>query len=112
MIHQVTRNHLRRHRKQSGLSQREIGALLGYRKQWQVSRHERSETLPPLLIALAYQVIFQAPVSVIFVGMHGAALKMVERNLAAFEQNLTSGGTRQSARAIAQKLKWLKDRRK
>jgi len=108
MKHQVSRNHLRRHRKRSGLSQREISVLLGYRNQWQVLRHERSETLPPLLMALAYEVIFRVPVSAIFVGIHSTALRTVEQNLAVFERNLTG----RSARAIAQKLKWLKERHK
>lgn len=112
MKHQERGNHLRRHRKRAGLSQREIGALLGYKSQWQISRHERSETIPPLLTALAYQVIFQIPVSVIFSPMHGAVLETIEHNLAALERNLTENENRPSARAIAHKLKWLKDRRK
>ena len=112
MTHQVTHNHIRRHRKRSGLSQREIGLLLGYKNQWQISRHERSEAIPPLLAALAYQVIFQVPVSVIFAPMHGTVLKTIEHNLADFERSLTESATRRSGRAIAQKLKWLKDRRK
>ena len=89
MTHLVTHNHIRRHRKKSGLSQREIAALLGYKNQWQISRHERSEAIPPLLAALAYQVIFQVPVSVIFAPMHGTVLKTIEHNLADFERTLT-----------------------
>lgn len=112
MGHHVARNQLRKYRKRSGLSQRDIGALLGYKKQWQVSRHERFETLPPLQIALKYQALYQVPVSAIFVGMHEAVLKVLERKLAVFEQSLVSEGAAQSARAISQKLKWLKDRRK
>ncbi len=92
------------------MSQGDIATLLGYRSHWQVSRHERSDAMPPLLTALAYQVIFQVPVSVIFAPMHGTALKTIERNLADFERALNSGGARLSPRSIAQKLKWLKDR--
>jgi hypothetical protein len=44
--------------------------------------------------------------------MHGAVLKTIERNLADFERALTERSTRRSSRAIAHKLKWLKDRRK
>lgn len=112
MNHQVTRNHIRKHRKGTALSQREIGLLIGYKNQWQVSRHERSDAIPPLLAALAYQVIFQIPVSVIFAPMHGTVLKTIEHNLADFERALAERGTHRSARAIAQKLKWLKGRRK
>jgi DNA-binding XRE family transcriptional regulator len=110
MTYQANQNLIRKHRKKTGLSQRDIAALLGYRSHWQVSRHERSEAIPPLLAALAYQVIFQVPVSVIFAPMHGIAMKTIERNLADFERALNSGGARRSPRAIAQKLKWLKSR--
>jgi DNA-binding XRE family transcriptional regulator len=112
MTHRVTQNHIRKHRKRAGLSQREISLLLGYKNQWQISRHERSEAMPPLLAALGYQVIFQLPVQIIFAPMHGAVLKTIERNLADFERALTERSTRRSSRAIAHKLKWLKDRRK
>jgi DNA-binding XRE family transcriptional regulator len=111
MTYHVTQNHIRKHRKKTGLSQSDIAVLLGYRNHWQVSRHERSDAIPPLLAALAYQVIFQVPVSVIFAPMHGTATKIIERNLADFERVLTTGAARRSPRAIAQKLKWLKARR-
>jgi len=93
-----------------GLSQREIGLLLGYKNQWQISRHERSEAIPPLLAALAYQAIFQVPVSIIFAPMHGNILKTIEHNLADFERALTERNIRRPSRAIAHKLKWLKGR--
>jgi hypothetical protein len=111
MENQVKQNHIRRHRKRTGLSQREIGLLLGYKNQWQISRHERCETIPPLLAALAYQVIFQIPVSVIFAPMHDNVLKTIEHNLADLQRTLTERGTDSPARAIAHRLKWLKDRR-
>jgi hypothetical protein len=112
MRHQAKRNRLRSHRKRSGLSAREIGALIGYKNYWQVSRHERLVSAPPLLAALAYEVLFQVPVSAIFVGMHAMAATLVEQNLAAFERILTDRGTGQSARLNTQKLKWLKERSK
>ena len=110
MTYHVTQNLIRKHRKKTGLSQRDIAALLGYRSHWQVSRHERSDAIPPLLAALAYQVIFQVPVSIIFAPMNSTAVKIIERNLADFERALNANGARRSPRAIAQKLKWLKDR--
>jgi len=111
MTYRVTHNHIRKHRKKTGLSQREIGLLLGYKNQWQISRHERSEAIPPLPAALAYQVIFQVPVSVIFAPIHGTVSKAIEDNLADFERTLDERATQKSVRAAAQKLKWLKDRR-
>lgn len=111
MTQHIMRNDLRRHRKQSGLSQRDIGALLGYRHPWQVSRHEKSETLPPLLAALAYQALFQVPVSAIFVGLHESVERAIEQRLAVFQSNLASGGAGRASRMTAQKEKWLKARR-
>jgi DNA-binding XRE family transcriptional regulator len=111
MAHRATQNHIRRHRRRTGLSQREISLLLGYKNQWQISRHERSEAIPPLLAALAYQVIFQVPVSVIFAPLHTTVMKAIERNLADFERTLAERGTG-LPRTAQHKLKWLKDRRK
>src|SRR5271165_1368820 len=110
MKQKVPQNYLRRHRKQSGLSQHEVGVLLGYESRWQVSRHERAQSLPPLVIALAYELIFQVPVSVIFVGVHSGALKTLDQKLANFERDLTRGADSQSTQAVAQKLQWLEAR--
>jgi DNA-binding XRE family transcriptional regulator len=110
MNRQALGNNLRTHRKKSGLSQREVGLLLGYKNQWQVSRHERSQTAPPLLTALAYEAIFRAPVSALFAGMHAAISEATEAKLTAFERNITPGKGRKG-RIAAQKLAWLVKRR-
>ncbi len=86
MKHETLGNYLRTHRRKSGLSQRELGLLLGYANEGQVGRHERSKTVPPLIAALAYEVIFRAHVSDIFAGIHGEVTRMMEGNLAAFEE--------------------------
>ena len=112
MTLRATQNHIRRHRKRIGLSQREISLLLGYKNQWQISRQERSDAIPPLLAALAYQVIFQVPVSVIFAPMHSAILKTIERNLADFERALIERSPGRLPRTTEHKLKWLRERQK
>lgn len=105
-------NYLRTYRRQSGLSQRELGLLLGYKDQAQVSRHERSETVPPLVIALAYEVIFRAPVSELFLGMHDGVETTIERRLAELENDLQGRSAEERcARSIAQRLEWLMNRR-
>lgn len=112
MIVRVLDNYLKAQRKHAGLSQEEIGRLLGYRKYWQVGRHENSRTIPPLLIALAYEVIFQVPVAGLFTGIHATIAHVIEENLATLEKEL-------QARKMAghlpvmrdQTLKWLHHRK-
>ena len=109
MNHQVSGNYLRTHRKQAGLSQREVSHLLGYKNQWQVSRHERGQTVPPLLIALAYEVIFRAPVSSLFARTRATTEQSIEVRLTAFERSLKRYKGR-APRAAAQKLAWVTER--
>ena len=104
-------NYIRTHRKRAGLSQCELGHLLGYPSKAAVARHERSSRLPPLLIALAYEVVFDTPVSEIFAGLHETVQLAVKNRLVELEGRLheTKGGLR--AVEVAQKLAWLNQRR-
>src|ERR1017187_1885927 len=88
MRNQVSGNYLKMHRKRAGLSQRELGLLLGYRDQGQVSRHERAHTVPPLVTALGYEVIFRMPISVLFPGIRESVSTEIEVRLAAMETDL------------------------
>lgn len=64
-------NYLRTHRKQSGLSQSEIEALLGGRGTGIVSRYESHKMQKPTLeTALAYEVIFGVPARDLFTEMY------------------------------------------
>jgi hypothetical protein len=47
----------------------------------QVSRHERSSGLPTILAALAYQAVFQMPVSEIFPGLYHTVEISIEERL-------------------------------
>ncbi len=109
MTEQVVGNYLRAHRRRCGLSQRDLGKLVGYAHEWQVSRHERSQTVPPLLIALAYEVVFQIPVAKLFAGFHSVVSGVVARNLEDLKAKLENrtGGP---AKATLQKLQWLTER--
>jgi len=107
----VLGNYLRMHRKKTGLSQRDLAILVGYKDQWQISRHERSGTTPSLVIALAYQVVFRIPVSEIFTEVHARATRTVEENLKAFESALkSSAGKGRAGRITTQKVQWLAER--
>ena len=105
-------NYLKAHRRKSGLTQRDVGSLVGYRNPGQVSRHEQSQSLPPLVIALAYELIFRVPVSAIFVGIHGTLRKDIEHKLEQLETELWKRDARgRSANLTAQKLVWLNERK-
>jgi len=62
-------NCLRSHRRRVGLSQEELGRLLGYHDETAVAKHERFKTMPPFLTALGYEVIFGVSVSALFPGI-------------------------------------------
>lgn len=60
--------YIRRARKRSGLSQRELAALIGKTSGSYISRFEKGRRVPPLDIALALSVALQTPVYELFAG--------------------------------------------
>jgi transcriptional regulator with XRE-family HTH domain len=105
-------NYLRSHRRKAGLSQREIGMALGYDDEGPISRHERYHTVPPLMVALGYEVIFRVPVAEIFAGLRDGVEVAIEQRLAELEDRLQQRSARdRQAVAIARKLEWLCERR-
>lgn len=112
MSNKVVGNYLRVHRRRCGLTQRDLGVLAGYKNDFQVSRHERSKTVPPLLVALAYEIVLGVPVAELFTGFQTAVTNAVARNVEELEAELENRNEgRHRARAISQKLKWLRERR-
>jgi transcriptional regulator with XRE-family HTH domain len=102
------RNYLKAYRKKSGLSQRELGNLLGYKDAGQVSRHERATSNPPLAAALAYELIFRVSIGTIFAGMRGEIVREVEEKLQEMRITLENRAVRPTdASLVAQKLAWL-----
>lgn len=111
-VNEPLANYVRIHRRRVGLSQRELGRLLGYKDEGPVSRHERFHSLPPLLIALGYEIVFQAPVSEIFPGLTHTVELVVEKQLAELENELQGRcASGPGAAAVARKLEWLSERR-
>lgn len=105
-------NYVRVHRRRAGLSQRELGRLLGYKDEGPISRQERSRSLPPFLVALGFEIVFQVPVSEIFPGIRASVELAVEKELAAFESELQErSGRGPGAAAVARRLQWLSQRR-
>lgn len=103
-------NYVRARRKKAGLSERELALILGYHNEGVVSRHELFRSIPPLLTALGYEVIFQTSISELFPGLRETVENAIERSLAEFEsalreQRKTAKGSQLAK--IARKLQWL-----
>jgi transcriptional regulator with XRE-family HTH domain len=62
-------NYLLSHRKRTALSQMEVAFLLGIQSGAKVCRHERFTLDPGLQTALAYEAIYQRPISELFPGL-------------------------------------------
>jgi hypothetical protein len=105
-------NHLRTHRKRSGLTQRQVGALLGYQKDVQISRHETSKAVPLLVSALGYHIIFRVPMHSLFPGIYEEVRESIEGRLRELETTLHGRSVKgPEAEVIAQTLMWMMDRR-
>src|ERR1700733_11023024 len=103
---------LRTLRRKSGLSQWELGQVLGFLSEVPVSRHERSATVPNLLTALGYEIIFGMPVSELFPGLFHAVEAGIEAQLAKLESELQQSTAKgRSASVIARKLEFLCERK-
>jgi transcriptional regulator with XRE-family HTH domain len=64
-------HYLRNERRETGLTQADIAALLGASWKSKVSRYERRQALPPLETALGYEAVIGKPVATLFAGMYG-----------------------------------------
>lgn len=105
-------NYLRIHRRAAGLSQAELGDAVGYTDADTVARHEWSNSMPPLEIAISYEVIFRAPVADLFSGLRDETKLRIEARLAQLEAKLGDRSARErNAVAIARKLIWLAERK-
>ncbi len=101
-------NYLRTHRKTSALSQHELGVILGYGYEGPISRHERFQSIPPLRIAIAYEIVFGAPVSEIFAGLRETMEQVIEYRIVELEGSLGQRSARGPQAAVtARKLEWL-----
>ncbi len=111
MVTPKLENYLRTYRKQSGLTQQEVGFLLGSENGDQVSRYERRRRLPPLETALACEEIFGVPVSELFAGMRQSVRKDIAKRRLELKSRLhTKTPKANLARMTAHKLRSLDDR--
>ena len=100
-------NYIAIHRKRAGMTQREVGILVGCSKA-SVFRHENVTALPPLLAALRYEVLFLTPAGTLFAGMREAIEDEMEERLDELETELRRGESQYTRR---QTLEWIAARR-
>jgi transcriptional regulator with XRE-family HTH domain len=98
-------HYLRAWRRDSGLSQTEVGYLLGADGA-QVSLWERRR-VPPLRTALTLEALYGAPVSEIFAGARHSAERELRRRARTLARKLLA--TERNPRVTARKLQWLVD---
>jgi DNA-binding XRE family transcriptional regulator len=99
------------HRRKASLTQRELAMLIGYIDEGAVARHERFDSLPPFLIALAYEVIFQVPASELFFGLRDTVESVVEERICDLKKSLEESDAKgKYATRDARKLEWLTTR--
>lgn len=82
MSHAPLSTYLRMHRRRTGLSQDDVGLLLGLVSAAGMSRHERCRKVPCLKTALAYEIILGTTVHALFLG-EALRLEIIIRKRAA-----------------------------
>ena len=104
-------NRIYAHRRKASLTQRELAFLIGYDDEGSVARHERFSSLPPFLIALAYEVIFKIPTSELFFGLRDTVESVVEERISDLKKSIGERNSRgRFAIRDARKLEWLTTR--
>jgi transcriptional regulator with XRE-family HTH domain len=83
---------LRSHRKRSGLTQEDVAFLIGAQSPSQVSRHENGEREPDLRAALAYHIIYDAPMRHLLPKPYRDIARHVYARAEAFAERLKESG--------------------
>jgi transcriptional regulator with XRE-family HTH domain len=102
---------LRTLRLRSGLSQREVAELVGFRSDAAAYRHECSKSIPDLRTAMAYEIIFGVPISSMFSGLYRSIEPIIEEQISQLRKQLEDQpGTGPNAERDALKLVFLCER--
>ncbi len=103
-------NYLRSYRRKSGLSQREVALLLGWKHGEQLSRYEKRHRLPTLRVALACEAVFDIPVAKLFAGARDAIVRETKARVETLRADLEkTSGQGKHARLTTRKLSWLSE---
>lgn len=85
-------HYLRTRRKHAGLTQRDLGFLLGGKTDGKIVKHENFHRLPSLHDALMYAAIYGISVHDLFGGLQDAAQDIVQRRAALLLARLREKG--------------------
>ena len=77
-------NNLILYRKRMGFTQRQVARLLGHRDTSMVSHYERGRSLPPLIVALGFEIIFRVPVAFLFPALYDTLKQQIRRQEESF----------------------------
>jgi len=94
-------SYMRTHRRQWGLTQKELAHLLGAKSGTQISRYEHLLRRPKLYIALACQVIFGALPHKIFPKLFSEVEEGVMQRASQLYRKLQGGTTQATKRKLA-----------
>lgn len=101
-------SYLKTYRKRSGLTQREVAFLLGWKKGESLSRYEKQHVIPSLQVALACAAIFRAPLEKLFPGVSDPIGNEISSRIDALMTELRRKNARgKDGQLIARKLSWL-----
>ena len=95
-------NYLRTFRRRAGLSQDEVAFLLGCQSGAHVCHYERFRRVPSLRTALAFAVIFQTPIQMLYAGEFQKVEQAIRRRAKRLSARLSVANTDPStARKVA-----------
>lgn len=97
-------NYIRTYRKRACLTQEEVAFILGSKSSARISRHERFKQTPDLQTLLAYEMLFQTPVSNLFSSTHQEVEQKLRHRIRLLIRKLTRAG---HGRRIAKKIETL-----
>ena len=86
-------NRLWRYRRRMGFSQQRVAELAGYLSPSDISRFERGERLPSLLMGLKLEIIYRVPVAFLFPDLY----LRVRQTIRAKEERSREGACREPA---------------
>src|SRR5215470_4444390 len=108
MAMQGLANYLKTYRKRSGLTQREVAFLLGWKHGEQLLRYEKHHRIPTFEIALACEAIFKVSVTELFAGANDSIAGEIGTRIDTLAAELQKRNDRgKEARLTARKLSWL-----
>ncbi len=88
MLNYIENIALRSHRRRSGFTQEDLAALIGAQSASQVSRHESGEREPDLRTALAYRIVFDAPIAHLLPKLNREVAQEVDTRATALAERL------------------------